>query len=960
MSLIDSLFRKFPLRGEIAIWKKGQGCAFFTPEELDDVVKYYNAEQADWYFHLATHDPSKINNRGSIKSAQQFTCFWADIDLATKDDEKYPTEKEVEALFTLLDNEEAFPSCVVRSGMGYHAYWFLDKPYESDEYPSVVKAWLSYLQEKITELVPDRKVKIDQVGDMSRVLRLPGTRHHVAGKVVSEVWCQDERRYTLEQLAVRTNYYDRKETGTGKIAVKNQLLANMGAIHTHVPSYIENIAHRCGQVREFFELKGQVEEPIWYAMGGLFSYAEDGMGYYLNLSAAADPYMDSDRSEAGTLAKIEQWNSSSSGPATCNKFNDLNYGICQNCPQFNHITTPLQLGYSKPIIVDTESHNPFDKVEGVEFEEDQFITEFVPPYPYLIDENQNLCIEMPKNKKEKEIKVLCHNIVTPFKRIWDELEQEEVIYYRIATENDGWRMCSILLSTLQGSCPALSKLMGYGALVNNQFSSLMANYLIQCVRYMQELKSVNQSYSKIGWRGEDKDQDDVDNDDRFVFGNMTFYRKGPNKLESLTEGLTSSLKDLGVKGDIDEWIKATSVFGRPGMEAHMLCFFGSFAVPLLRATEYSGMLINLVSRDSGTFKSFTLKMITSIYGEPTFKHLLTRDSPKSVMKKISHRCDLPIVFDEITNITQDELSDFTYALTQGREQDRLNQDASLRANDSNWRTICFSTSNASLDDVLGEGHIAERMRLLELSVQDCYTNPPITDVEAIEAMRKVSENYGMAGAIWLNYIAKNRDVVFAQAREAVEGLSISVDSNGDKRFWVSFIALAMMAASITKSLGLHGFDVSKLVAYCKELLDVSESKIKADKVPLATYISVFINENISSLQSVVYDNLNRTGNITIDPLNKVVARFETHNKTLNEKNKTAFISVKAMKELLVSHRVSYNEFIATLKINDILLKETVHKKIPLKDNAGGTTMRAFSIDMNRYIQEYGEPNDIIT
>ena len=82
----------------------------------------------DVYFHCASHDVSKTTRRGSRDSASMFPCLWADIDVAEagkNNGKNYPSK---ELATELLDKLPVPPSCIINSGNGLHAYWFLDEP----------------------------------------------------------------------------------------------------------------------------------------------------------------------------------------------------------------------------------------------------------------------------------------------------------------------------------------------------------------------------------------------------------------------------------------------------------------------------------------------------------------------------------------------------------------------------------------------------------------------------------------------------------------------------------------------------------------------------------------------------------------------------------------------------------------------------------------------------------------
>lgn len=103
--------------------------------------------------------------------------FWADIDLA----ESWRTAKSLpetmEEAKKILDGARFNPTLLVDSGHGLHAYWVFQEPWifaneaEHKEASTMAAAWVANLQVAGLKL----GYAVDSVGDLSRVLRVPGT-----------------------------------------------------------------------------------------------------------------------------------------------------------------------------------------------------------------------------------------------------------------------------------------------------------------------------------------------------------------------------------------------------------------------------------------------------------------------------------------------------------------------------------------------------------------------------------------------------------------------------------------------------------------------------------------------------------------------------------------------------------------------------------------------------------------
>lgn len=105
--------------------------------------------------------------RGKAKDAAAICGLWADLDVAASYADS--TEQAIEAAHSLAE-----PSALVNSGGGVHAWWLFDEPWifasedERVEAAQLAEAWVEALRQKV-------KFKLDSVGELARVLRLPGS-----------------------------------------------------------------------------------------------------------------------------------------------------------------------------------------------------------------------------------------------------------------------------------------------------------------------------------------------------------------------------------------------------------------------------------------------------------------------------------------------------------------------------------------------------------------------------------------------------------------------------------------------------------------------------------------------------------------------------------------------------------------------------------------------------------------
>jgi hypothetical protein len=136
-------------------------------------------DRYDIYVSVATHvEPQTGKSRGSAKTVQSIAGFWADLDIGTDGHKaaSFPNPKDEAQALSILDGLPE-PSAVIHSGGGLQAWWFFEQPWtfgDSTEAASASDAW----QRLLVERAEAKGLHVDSVGDLPRILRVPGTQNH--------------------------------------------------------------------------------------------------------------------------------------------------------------------------------------------------------------------------------------------------------------------------------------------------------------------------------------------------------------------------------------------------------------------------------------------------------------------------------------------------------------------------------------------------------------------------------------------------------------------------------------------------------------------------------------------------------------------------------------------------------------------------------------------------------------
>lgn len=204
--LRDFLAALWPtLDGWLLFWgapsKRSAWAQARSDELVDSLAKW--AEKENVYVGCATRSAALGPTlRGERKDCRAIPGLWLDVDYGTehKKPNLPPTEADAQRL---LDSLGLPPSAVIHSGRGLHAWWLFREPWslesdaDRDQAETLTKAWCATLRATARAQGWDA----DQVGDLPRVMRLPGTYNHKGVRVRTRLVSLDpDRRYNPSEF----------------------------------------------------------------------------------------------------------------------------------------------------------------------------------------------------------------------------------------------------------------------------------------------------------------------------------------------------------------------------------------------------------------------------------------------------------------------------------------------------------------------------------------------------------------------------------------------------------------------------------------------------------------------------------------------------------------------------------------------------------------------------------------
>lgn len=183
------------------------------------------AKAKDVYFGLGLAGRN-FGRRNSSSDIVSIVGLWSDVDLAAPWRADKPLPCTIEEARTILDKLPLAPSVLVDSGHGLHAYWLFKEPwtFETDderlEAAKTARGWV----ETVRNAARGFGWEADSVGDLARVLRLPGTVNRKGTEPVEvRVLESNDRRYNpsdFELFAADEVPVEMDEVQVGALALR--------------------------------------------------------------------------------------------------------------------------------------------------------------------------------------------------------------------------------------------------------------------------------------------------------------------------------------------------------------------------------------------------------------------------------------------------------------------------------------------------------------------------------------------------------------------------------------------------------------------------------------------------------------------------------------------------------------------------------------------------------------------
>jgi hypothetical protein len=738
--------------------------------------------------------------------------FWADIDCGADkaaEGKGYATKSEGAKAIVGFCRTHGFPDpMIVDSGGGIHCYWPLTRSIGPKSWCRMADGFKAAL--KVAGLLVDPT----RTADLSSVLRPVGTHNRKPGREVREVKVRTPANpVDPEQFAEAVT---RATEALGAVALPNRrfdvavaglnddLIAHLGP---QIDSSAHEVANHCAQLAAMRDTQGDVGYDHWRGVVGIIKHCVEGFDLAVEWS---ERRAETGHNNTDVLTRYETW---SSGPATCDFFQGCNPTGCEGCAHKGKIKSPIVLGRVMP--------EPVEQLVEVQTEESEVAEATVPPMPQSYEFNGGYMLRMLKDKDGVLIPYMfCQTLFYPIQRI-RRADGTFAFTIRMHLPDHRVRDFEVDTAALASHNDLMKALSKYELMPTNNKDAAMhlTAYIRDSVhKLMNEQREVD-TLTSFGWR---------DNREGFLLGDRLYHSDGTVR-KVYVGGAAAAFKSVypEPRGTLAAYRKAVDfIYNRPSSEAAQYVFcnvYGSL-LTIFGEDSYNGALVAVNSGKSGKGKTSVWR--AALYGLCDANGLIKAGKDGSTRNARwglvgAHR-NVPVVFDEMTDMDAAELSSFAYTVSQGTDRARMTSSGGKVgfAEQHTWKAVVGITANEDLHAKLAAHNAntqAEAVRIIGINF--AKYNVPLIDpaLDVSDAIDRMRDNWGNAGDVFVKYVVTHKREV-ADLFTATERKLSQLLPQSEYRFFRSHATCTLTAARILIDLDIVSFDYEALEQFTSVLM----------------------------------------------------------------------------------------------------------------------------------------------
>jgi hypothetical protein len=860
-----------------------------TLEEVERAALKLDADGYDAYFALSTFK-EPTNRKGP--NAHELKSFFLDLDCGPS--KEYPTQKAaIDALRAFCKKLSLPKPMMVNSGNGVHVYWPLTEAVSAER-------WFLEAQ-RLKRACADNGFLADPAvtADVVRILRVPFTHNYKGDPPLS-----------VDFFGVSMPEPIALEEFTSKLGVVMMPVTTLDlgtdALYEAYADNSENVfktiinktveGRGCEQLKYIAMNQSEVSEPLWRAGLSIAKFCVDGDKGAEKISNRHPNY-----NEAEMRKKLDEIK----GPYTCARFDELNEGTCRDCPLWGEIKSPIVLGKrireSEGQVTVSASINKAGVKKSEEFE----IPEY--PKPYFRGAAGGVFLRSSNADGDVEEELIYHHDIYITRRLHD-FELGETLVFRLHLPRDGVRQFNVPLTHVTSreefrKCMAKEGVTAWGKALDK----LMV-YTTKWIDELQRTTMADEAHRQFGWVGDEMES--------FVLGDklVTATDVEFNPPSSATAGLIGAFEPKGTR---EKNLDLLNFYNKPGYELHQYVVGVGFGSPLMAVTGLNSMSIHLYG-GSGVGKTTAQMAAIGIWGSPDELMNSKEDTHNARMLRGEVMHNIPLVSDEMTNVNGEQMSDYTYQVSSGRQKNRMSANGNTeRARGKPWQLLALSSGNTSAWEILGRHKAtpkAEMLRMFELNVKMMnFTKGDNTATANL--IEDFKSNYGHIGIEYIQWVINNKDEV----RKIVDSVRVRLDKSAglgpEHRFWTNGNAAIIAGLMIAKKLGLVNYDVASVYRWVVGELISRRNYVSDTGASVTETLNNYLSENYNNMLKIEstedlrgkHDNgLDQLVPVGATPRNTLIARYEPDTKLL-------FLRLKPFREWCIDQQINYQGVVDDLK-----------------------------------------------
>lgn len=913
--------------------------SFDNIESLAAYVEQHNNSGHDTYFGVGgfkqnwhDHPQGKRKPNGDIKkvfrtmeNSHGFRSLFLDLDCG--EGKTYATQADaIRALKATLTATGMPLPTLVSSGYGIHCYWRLDKditPASFDMMSGVLHAMVVH-----TGLDADASVTMDR----ARILRPINTMNYKRSVGMPVTLLHDGQVNSLNGITGILAAYVRQhrirpatpkkaaEKVPSAMAELRRMVGNdeqFGAVMGHVMEVprdknADMIISQCAQVRE----GGVGTYSSWFHMLSVMNCCPNGREKAHTLSS---PYPGFNETEFNDKYNEVEYNSN--GPASCKSFDRERPGMCKNCPHFGRIVGPAELGRGHiipAVNVQEETAKAAEPqvIEQPVTEKKKMVVERISGWKFAApglrqvdgkgifveyqDEDGNMHVE------STPIIESCIHLMYSVRVESSSVNQEVTYVFNISHRDEAPRQ--VRLGAKDISEPKMKEWLFNAQILPVRNVKSMAVGMLTYLATLQRRVPQVDMRSEFGWnlaKSTDGGQTRT-----FVIGERLLTPKSVATDVALPDALSAySMDKMDVKGTLDAWKAVPAFYKEHNIIWGQLGLCLGFAAPLMPQAPgiAKNGIVNFWST-SGSGKTSLQHAINSIWGHPERQLMNVSSTGNSRFRTMGFRNNLPVCINEITNLSDVDLSETLFQISEGREKERLGDGGKSFLSSGKWNTITIMSSNNTVFDKMQKMSSArdgEIKRVLEINVKKSGIKPELAN----RMLSSMQDNYGQAGQAFVQALLDN-PVLFDQISKAMDNwVNRHIDSQ-DERYWLNTGAAALVAGRIAKQLGLIDIDIDAVEKLILDSIEVMRGSMATASEHVADLLPAFLRENHHQTLVVTHaspppSEAQKTSYIVSMPRDGAAVRIE-------KDSNTCYIEAVRLREFAARYDITPDQLLVTL------------------------------------------------